>query len=372
MDKDLDAVLKVSPKDFRANYIRALEHFKKRNFEAADKILEQLSPAFASMPSGLYVQAATKYGRGQYGQASDAIAKYVARVPENPFGARLAAMIAMRQGVADTAVKYLTGYLAKSTPDPATLTLLGQAYDAVRKPDLALEQYQKAATLDPENLSIKTRVAASQINLGAGNGLDELEQVFASENGATIAGPTLVLSELRAGRTDKAAEVAEQLVKRDGDNQSYQILLGMVRVAQRNYAAAETIFKTLADKMPDSAPAQNNLANLYSLSGKKEEATKTYQDFLVRKPDDVTALLGLANIAAGERRWDEAIGYAEQARKASPSDPAPGIKLVEISAASQNWNSGERLGVRIVCSVPVECRHLRSSRPRTGCKRGPR
>ena len=98
VDKDLDAVLKVAPKDFRANYLRALEHFKKRNFEAADQILEQLSPAFASVPDGLYVQAATKYVRGQYGQASDAIAKYVARVPENPFGARLAAMIAIAPG----------------------------------------------------------------------------------------------------------------------------------------------------------------------------------------------------------------------------------------------------------------------------------
>ena len=207
------------------------------------------------MPDGYYVQAATKYGLGQYGQASDAVAKYVARVPENPFGARLAAMIAMRRGASDVAVQYLIDYLAKSTPDPATLTLLGQAYDAVRKPDLALEQYQKAAALDPENLSLKTMVAASQINVGAGNGLDELEQVFASENGATIAGPTLVLSELRAGRTEKAAEVAEQLVKRDGDNQSYQILLGTVRAAQQNYPAAETIFKAIVDKTAGFCPS---------------------------------------------------------------------------------------------------------------------
>ena len=130
------------------------------------------------------------------------------------------------------------------------MTLLGQAYDAVRKPDLALEQYQKAAALAPEDLSLKTKVAASQIGTAAGReALNELEQVVAStDEGAAIAGPTLVLSDLRDGRVAKAAETAEKLVKRDGDNQLYQILLGVVRTAQRDYPAAETIFKALADK----------------------------------------------------------------------------------------------------------------------------
>ena len=177
VDQDLDPILKLSPENFGANYLRALENFKKRDFAAADKILDRVSPNFSFMAEGLYVQAATKYGLKQYGQAADAVAKYVARVPQNPFGARLAATIALRRGAPDVAVQYLTGYLAKSSPDPATLTLLGNAYVALKKPALALEQYEKAAALDPENLSLKTMVAASEIDAGAGRkGLDELEE----------------------------------------------------------------------------------------------------------------------------------------------------------------------------------------------------
>src|SRR4029077_13049192 len=146
----------------------------------------------------------------------------------------------------------------------------------------------------------------------------------------TIAGPTLVFTELRAGRVEKAADVAEQLVKRDGNNQLYQILLGVVRAAQRDYPAAETIFKALVDKTPDFAPARLNLAHVYVAAGNTEEAKKTYQDFLARKPNDPSALLGLADIAAGEKHWDEAIRYADQARAASPSDAAPGLKLLEF------------------------------------------
>jgi putative PEP-CTERM system TPR-repeat lipoprotein len=353
VDQDLDPVLKLSPENFGANYLRALEFFKKRDFAAADKILDRLSPNFSNMAEGLYVQAATKYGLKQYGQAADAIAKYVARVPQNPFGARLAATIALRRGAADVAVQYLTGYLAKSTPDPATLTLLGNAYVALKKPALALQQYEKAAALDPENLSLKTMVAASEIDAGAGRkGLDELEKVVATDAGVPIAGPTLVLTDLRAGRGDQAAEVAEKLVKANGDSLLYQNLLGMARLAQNNYPAAETVFKALAEKNPDFAPARTNLAHTYVVAGRADDAKKVYQDFLVRQPKDVSSLLGLADLAAGQKLWDEAILYATQARAAAPDDPAPGLKLLNLYTFRQDWPRAKPLATELTVKFP--------------------
>jgi putative PEP-CTERM system TPR-repeat lipoprotein len=344
VDKDIDPVFALTPQNFGANYLRALEDFKKRDFVAADKILDRISPMFSYMAEGLYVQAATKFGLKQYGQAGDAIAKYVARVPQNPFGARLAAMIALRRGAPNAAVNYLTTHLAKSTPDAATLALLGNAYAALGKPALALEQYQKAAALAPESAQLKTMVAASEIDAGAGRkGLDELEKVFDTDAGVTVAGPTLVLTELRAGRIDKAAEVAAKLVERDGNNLLYQNLLGMARTAQKNYPAAETIFRGLVEKHPDFAPARSNLAQMYIAAGRVEDAKKTYQDFLVRKPDDPSALLGLADIAAAEKKWDAAIDYAKKARAAVPSDPVPGIKLLSFYAGRQDWGRAKTL-----------------------------
>ncbi len=353
VDQDLDPVLKLSPQNFGANYLRALENFKKRDFAAADKILDRLSPNFSFMAEGLYVQAATKYGLRQYGQAGDAIAKYAARVPQNPYGARLAATIALRRGAPDVAVQYLTNYLAKSTADPATLTLLGNAYIALKKPALALEQYERAAALDPENLSLKTMVAVSEIDAGAGRkGLDELEKVFATDAGVTIAGPTLVLTHLRARRADNAAEVAEKLVKANSESLLYQNLLGMARLAQNNYPAAETIFKALVEKNPDFAPARTNLAHLYVVSRRNEDAKKVYQDFLVRKPNDVSSLLGLADMAAGDKGWDEAIGYANQARAAAPADPAPGLKLLNLYTFRQDWARAKALASDLTTQFP--------------------
>src|SRR5207237_2522374 len=98
-------------------------------------------------------------------------------------------MIAVRRGAPEAAVNYLQTYLAKSKPDAATLALLGNTYAAMKKPALALEQFQKAAALEPENVSLKTMVAASELDTGAGlKGLEDLEAVFATDAGAPIAG----------------------------------------------------------------------------------------------------------------------------------------------------------------------------------------
>src|SRR5205814_2355747 len=201
---------------------------------------------------------------GQFAQAESVLGKYLARVPDDQRAARLVASAALRQRATDRAIDYLKPYVEKPTVDAATLSVLGNAFMAAGKPELALQQFEKAAALDPENPSLKARVAISEMNAGQDReGLALLEQVFASEGGAVIAGPTLVLSELRANRVTKAAEVAASLVKLDPANPLYQTLRGVVDVAQRDYAGAEDAFRAALARNPEFAVAARDLAQLY-------------------------------------------------------------------------------------------------------------
>jgi cellulose synthase operon protein C len=130
---------------------------------------------------------------------------------------------ALQQRAPTRAIEYLKPLADKSTIDAATLSVLGNAYMADGKSELALQQFEKSAALDPENPTIKARVAVSEINTGKSQeGLTQLELVFATGAGETIAGPTLVLSELRAGRIEKASEVAASLIKLDANNPLYK------------------------------------------------------------------------------------------------------------------------------------------------------
>jgi putative PEP-CTERM system TPR-repeat lipoprotein len=356
-DEDLDPILKAYPTNFMANYLRALELVKQQQYAAADRIFERLSPAFQTFWAGYYLQGATKLALGQFAQAENILGKYLSRVPNDTKAARLIASAALQQRAAARAIEYLKPLVDKTPPDAVTLTLLGNAYMADGKPDLALQQFEKAATLDPDNPTIKTRVAISEIGSGQSQqGLATLEQVFATEAGATIAGPTLVLTELRAGRADKAAEVVDSLIRRDAKNAIYQTLLGVVRVAKRDYPGAETAFRAALALNPDLPEAIRDLAQLFVATGRTGEAKKLYADVLAKKAEDVSALLGLADILIAEKKWPDAVDAINRARSAAPKDPAPGLKLVSVYEARQDWGSAKAVAAELVTQYPGDVR----------------
>ena len=352
-DEDLDPILKVMPNHFMANYLRAVELSKKHQYGDADRILDRISPAFPKAVGGYYIQGATKLALGQLAQAENILGKYLARVPGDQSAARLMASAALQQHAANRAIDYLKPHVEKPTVDAATLSMLGNAYMAAGKPELALQQFEKAAALDPENPSIKAGVAISEMNTGqAREGLAQLERVFESEGGAAIAGPTLVLSELRAMRVEKAAEVAASLIKLDAANPLYQTLLGVVGVAQRDYAGAESAFQAALALNPQFAVAARDLAQLYLATGRADDAKKVYRELLSKKASDVTALLGLADIDVADKKWSEAIDYINRARTAAPNDPAPGTKLVHLYELRQDWNNARAVAAEFVAQFP--------------------
>jgi tetratricopeptide (TPR) repeat protein len=265
------------------------------------------------------------------------------------------ASAAVQQRAANRAIDYLKPYVEKPTVDAATLSVLGNAYMADGKPELALRQFERAAALDPQNASLKARVAITEMSSGqTQEGLAQLEQVFASEGGAAIAGPTLVLSELRANRVEKAAEVAASLIKLDASNPLYQTLLGVVDVAKRDYAGAESAFQTALARNPEFAAAARDLAQLYLTMGRTDDAKKVYRELLSKKAGDVVALLSLADIEIAAKKWSEAIDYINRARTAAPDDPAPGTKLVQLYEQRQDWNNARTVAGELVAKFPQD------------------
>jgi len=209
-------------KKFRPTCIRQWRHYRGLTLETVAERID-MTPGLVSLVE-----------RGLRGYTQDTVealasamrtdpAGLLTRDPTDPNATRLIAQAALQQHGAPRAIDYLKSFVDKSPPDAATLNLLGTAYMADGKPDAALQQFEKAATLDPENATIKTRIAVAEINSGrARQGVTQLEEVFSGEAGAPVAGPALVLAELRAGHVDKAAEVAKLLIKRDHGNLLYQ------------------------------------------------------------------------------------------------------------------------------------------------------
>ncbi len=352
-DNDLNPIIADNANNILANYLRALELASKKKFGDANDILTKISSAFPNLAEGFYLQGVVQFNLGQMGTAEDSLAKYVARVPDSLKASRLLAVIAMRSGSAPRAIGYLKSVLEKTQPDVATLSLLGQAYLKDGKLELAQAQFDAAAKLPAESPQTETRLALSRIDVGEGTqGLAQLEGVYNSETGATVAGPALVLVELRVGNVDKAAEVAQALVAKDSTNLLYQNLLGLVRVGQRDYQGAEAIFSAVVAHDPGFAPATHNLAEVYIATGRRDEAKKAYEALLAHKPGDVDTLLILADFAIAEGNWDSATDYIKQAQSDKPVDPRPSIKLVDVYLLQQNYSAAQSTVSQLLIQFP--------------------
>jgi len=358
-DEDLDPILKADPSQFTANYLRGRELFRQQKYTEADRIFDHISPGFASFWAGYYLQGLTKLALGQSAQAETSLGKYLAHVPDDIRAARLIATAALQQQAASRAIEYLKPLVDKMPADAATLAVLGNAYMADRKPELALQQFQKATALDPDNPSIKTQIGVSEIEAGQGEqGLAALEQVFGTEAGAPIAGPALVIRELQARRFDKAAEVATSLIKRDTKNPIYHSLLGMVRAAQQDYPAAESAFRAALAINPDLLAAARDLAQVYMATGRAEEARALYNQLLGKNPKEVAALLGLADTYIAQQKWTEAIEAINRARTAAPKDPAPGLKLAGVYQMRHDWTSAKTVAAELAAQFPADANIL--------------
>jgi cellulose synthase operon protein C len=352
-DEDLDPILKAYPNQFMAHYLRGRELFRQQKYAEADRTFDRIHQRFAEYWAGYYLQGATKLMLGQSAQAETSLGKYLAHMPNNITAARLIATAALQQQAASRAIEYLKPLVDKMPVDAATLAVLGNAYMADRKPDLALQKFEKAAALDPDNPAIKTRIGISEIDTGQGEqGLATLEQVFGTEAGAPIAGPALVISELRARRLDKAAEVASSLIQRDAKNPIYHTLLGVVRAAQQDYSAAESAFRAALAINPDLPATTRDLAQVYMATGRAEEARTLYNDLLAKNPNEVAALLGLADTYLAQQKWNEAIDAINRARTAAQNDPAPGLKLVGIYEMRGEWSNAKTLAAELAAQFP--------------------
>jgi putative PEP-CTERM system TPR-repeat lipoprotein len=382
-DEILAPILQATPDNFMANYLRASELIKQQQYAAADETLGRFSNKFPLFPAGYYLQGTAKLALGQFAQAEAALNSYLNYVFDDRSASWLIAIAALKQHAAPRAIEYLKLLLQKVPPDAATLTLLGNAYMAASKPALALQQFEAAAALDPENLKIKTNIAVSKIDTGqTEQGLAQLEKLFAGEGGASIAGPTLVLSELRAGRVEKAAEVAASLVEQDAGNPLYLTLQGEVRAARGDNAGAEAAFRAAKARDPAFTPATRDLARLYLATGRAEDARKVYAGLLSKKPNDasnppsikakdVTSLLGLADVAIAEKKWAEAIDFLNHARTIARNDPVPGLKLVKLYEMRADWDSARAVAVELGEQFPKDA-NVAEAQGRTRLEAGDR
>jgi cellulose synthase operon protein C len=319
--KLLDEVLKHSPRDVGANYLRVILAVRQHDFATADASLAAISPVVDKLPQGQYFLAITKLGRNQPEQAQEAAAKYVARMPNDTAGIKLLAFAELALHRPDRAVEVLKPLTSTGTPDADTLDLLARSQAMTGDMKSAETNLTKAAALQPENTEILNRLAAAKLDLGdTGAGQAELRRSLDKQPDQPVAAETLVQTALAAGDIKGASATVEQLRKAIGDTELVGTLDAQVKVANLDLLGAKALYEDVLKRFPDSRSATFGLVQAEGRLADAKSAEQRLDGWMAKHPTDKQGLqLQLkAYGAAGDTK--SAIAAAEAAHAGDPND----------------------------------------------------
>ena len=341
--KDLDYLRGTTPTEPRASYLRAVLAGRKGDIAAMNAtfkevagLLERFPPAWiARREQFLMVAAIANYSIGNRGKAQGYLETIVGRNGGNLAARKLLASLYIDQRDFARAGPQLE-VLQKVLPNDArVLLMLGTVQLSQRRYAQATELLEKAAARGGAGEANRS-LAFSQLGLGRDDlGQASLEKALAANPDDSVAGTTLAMLHARAGRPQKALQIAEQMVKRSPENLTALNFLGSVKGAVGDKAGARAAYEAVLAKLPTFRPAILNLARLDLGEGRVDPARDRLNAMLTTKADDVDALVELAGVEQRAGRPAEALRHLKKANESQRRDMRPGLSLIDLQLAQR-------------------------------------
>ena len=327
---DIEAVYSRVPKHPLASFLSALILAKKKDFAAAQELLQQASPALDDHMPNVFLSGAVNFELGQLEQAEAKLARYVAVVPGNIRARKLLGAILVRNNNFSGAIDVLKPLLDANKADAQVLALLGTAYMRTGKFSEGSELFERAVKAAPDAAAIRTQLALSRLVQGSSDqAVGDLEAAVNLDPDARQVSILLTLVHIRKSQFDKALESARRLHEKMPDNPMAQNLMGAAYLGKGNLAEARETFEAALKIKSDFHPARMNLALLEIREGKIDRAVRNYQQVLEENPNHLGALLAMADVAQREKKSEKAVEWLKKASEANPKAVVPKLRLIQ-------------------------------------------
>jgi protein O-GlcNAc transferase len=262
------------------------------------------------------LETATVHHRaGKFAEARRAYRQVLAQAPAHTLALYRSGLLELQDGHPDTALALVEQAIAADANEPRYQFVLGQALQALRRWDKAMDAYESALKLQPDfldawnNLGI-CRQRRGQFPQAATAYRQAL--LLESRNAGVMANLGTVLREM--GEFTEAIELLRAAADLEPAIASHSVNLGIAYWNQGNLSEAErTLNETLA-RAPDDADAAFNLGNALHGLGRQREAIERYRQAVKLRPDYVDALINLGNVhtelgefALGMEAYDAAL-----------------------------------------------------------------
>jgi putative PEP-CTERM system TPR-repeat lipoprotein len=358
--KDVDALLKVNPKDPRGAYLASL--LAEREGRAADakaelaKVTALLGPipveALRYRPQLLMLGGLAHFGLDETEKAKPYLEGVVRGQPGSP-AAKLLAQIHVKQGNFDRAIEALDAYLRQHPLDSQATLLLASAHTAQGRHTRAAVILRAAMQQRPRpELQHALGMALMRSGQFAG-ALSELEAAYKGNPKSSAIGSSLAALYLQLGRAADAAKVAEQASAAQKDQPGLLFLLGKARAEAGDAKGARAALEAAIKADPRFVDPVIELARLDMRSGAVASAKSRLTAALEKAPKHPELLSTVGQLMVGERRLDEAQRWFEKADDHSAPDMTDhGMRLVEFHLANGQVDRAREAFKRVTAKAP--------------------
>ena len=328
---DIEAVLAVTPGNVPALYLQAAMAAQAKDYALADTRLERIAPYLARVPRAYLLVALVKEQLGQLEQADTAAQRYRAQAPNDIAAYDISARILFDKHRPDLVIKTLRPFTETGKADKGTYELLGEAYAATGQPQAALEAYQSARILAPDDVAVQTSLASLRVGIGQPRiAMADLEHTLALAPKAPQVGEALFFAALATGDLSATRAALDRIRAAQGDTATVGHLQGLLQQAALDIDGARQSFSAVIRTYPDYLPAKISLAHLLAVEGHTEDSDKILAAILERQPTSEPALTLLVGDDLQARRPGDAIALLERARAAAPDNLDLVLRLGDI------------------------------------------
>ena len=316
---------------------------EKKDFASAEALLQK---ATVSEPSNYVVWFDLGFVQNALGKPADSIASYRKSVDLKPdvFESNLNLGLTLAKAGLPDAEKYLQ---AATTLTPTARPQEGQARAwlslghvvEAKDPDRALQAYQKAAQLQPNDP--EPHLSAAQLlesNNRFADAANEYQQVLNLQPDSSDALAGLANLYMRAQNFSAAEQMLQKFLSLHPQDATAHLQLGRVFAAASKPDDAANEFQAALKLRPSDIEAQRDLADAYAAAGKTDAAALQYQSLLGRLPNDPALHHSLGQAFLKQSKFAEAQQEFLAALKLKPDfGPAYGDLAI---AADKNKNYG--------------------------------
>ncbi len=318
-ERYVDEVLEEDPANTEAHYTKGRIYLLRGDGENAVSALRTTVDAKPEFIPGYLRLAEAHMLNREFNLANDTLQRALKADPESREVRRALARVLMEKKDPEGAVSQLREAIEAHPGDPALRADLGDLFLAMKAFGPAEQQYAEIKRMAPASPLGYVRMSRWRKVQGDGAGaVEEMEQAYRLDPQAPVLLASLVKLYLEEDRHDQALSLCNERIEKDARDALAYSVLGQIRAARREYEKAEAAFRKAIEIRPDWPAPQKDLAKLYLVQGKRDEALAKYEAALEANPEDFSLYLVLGQLYEQTGDFPGAIRVYDRALEKTP------------------------------------------------------